>query len=135
MLFSIVLNRQFDSKIKPSQTRRWSRLKPNCYGWRQQKTRQQKTKQKSVEIKAYQKPSWVLASTNKWKTVFILNCCFCLSGDLLAACSNNKVDPSSRQSVQELSRTCSHMFTHPSLGTSTILQQSSQDSCWKQVII
>ena len=22
---------------KPSQTRRWSRLKPNCYGWRQQK--------------------------------------------------------------------------------------------------
>ena len=48
--------------LKPSQTRRWSRLKPNCYGWRQQK---QQDDNNSVEIEAYQKPSWVLASTNR----------------------------------------------------------------------
>ena len=46
---------------KPSPTRRWSRLKPNCYGWRQKKTRRQK--KNSVEIEAYLKPSWVLSST------------------------------------------------------------------------
>jgi hypothetical protein len=28
---------------RPSQTRRWSRLKPNCYGWRQQKQDNNKT--------------------------------------------------------------------------------------------
>jgi hypothetical protein len=40
------------------------RLKPNCYG-RKQKQTKNKTKN-SVEIEAYLKPSWVLASTNKY---------------------------------------------------------------------
>jgi hypothetical protein len=31
--------------LKPSQTRRWSRLKPNCYGWRQQQKNNKTTKQ------------------------------------------------------------------------------------------
>ena len=46
--------------IEPSQTRRWSRLKPNSYS--RIKTNKQKEKQKnSVEIEAYLKPSWVFS--------------------------------------------------------------------------
>ena len=51
-----ILRSDLECLYQPSQTRRWSRLKPNCYGWRQ------KTKN-LVEIEAYLKPSWVLTST------------------------------------------------------------------------
>jgi hypothetical protein len=45
---------------KPSQTRRWSRRKPNCYGCRQDKTKQKKT----CENRGILKPSWAFVETN-----------------------------------------------------------------------
>jgi hypothetical protein len=42
---------------EPSHTRRWSSIKPNCYGCRN-KTKSKK-QDNSVEIEAYLKPSWV----------------------------------------------------------------------------
>ena len=44
----------------PSQTRRWSRLNPNCYGYRQTK------KTKPGRNRGIPKPRWVLVSTKSW---------------------------------------------------------------------
>jgi hypothetical protein len=70
LTMAVRITRENNNKSqKPSQTMRWSRLEPNCYGRRQ---KQQKTKN-LVEIEAYLKPSWVLASTNKTQLGFSLD--------------------------------------------------------------
>ena len=54
MIFGISLLVTVKHSRQPSQTRRWSRRKPNCYGGRQDKTEQ--NRKNRVKIGAYLNP-------------------------------------------------------------------------------